>query len=453
MISDFEKAIFDFQRVFVVLSNVCNCRCIMCNNRHHSLGRSSLNSEDVHRIGRFAIENNVQVMDFSGGEPFQFPGIDQLIREFGNSDMILNIVTNGTIMTKAHLDAIADAKSLRLQLSTHGLGDVEDTIKGRSTASSQVEKTLRELIGVGATVSLATVVQKHNLHQLVDIYRHFASVPYTHHSFVMYEPMGDLTSMHVDPSAVRITADRAGELRRQMSGVIDEARADGKAVNLDHALVEKYVERTLTESPTDVRRQERFDEEPSARGDGEPRTADSGGVSDAAAPASSPGDTSAGHEERERSLSHPGLLCTIPRRNLFIDHTGDVAPCFHFDWKALNPNCSIGDTSIEELIFSREYLDMILTAIGPGGCRGCDAACYIWDPDFRRRATQPDKGDKLLALLSEREHGAESSLASAAARAAYLDETLLAVKRSTSWRLTAPLRRLGRVVRRSRGGT
>ena len=37
-------------------------------------------------------------------------------------------------------------------------------------------------------------------------------------------------------------------------------------------------------------------------------------------------------------------------------------------------------------------------------------------------------GDKLLALLSEREHGAESSLASAAARAAYLDETLLAMK-------------------------
>ena len=270
MLSGPERAIFDFKRVFVVLSNICNCRCIMCNNRHHSLGRSSLSSEDIHRIGRFAIENNVQVMDFSGGEPFQFPGIDQLIREFGNSDMILNIVTNGTIMTKAHLDAIADAKSLRLQLSTHGLGDVEDTIKGRSTASSQVERTLRELIGVGATVSLATVVQKHNLHQLVDIYRHFANVPYTHHSFVMYEPMGDLTSMHVDPSAVRITADRAGELRQQMSGVIEEARADGKAVNLDHALVEKYVERTLTESPTDVRRQERFDEERSARGDGEP---------------------------------------------------------------------------------------------------------------------------------------------------------------------------------------
>ena len=43
MISHFEKAIFDYQRIFVVLSNVCNCRCIMCNNPHHSLGRSSLN--------------------------------------------------------------------------------------------------------------------------------------------------------------------------------------------------------------------------------------------------------------------------------------------------------------------------------------------------------------------------------------------------------------------------
>jgi len=97
---------------------------------------------------------------------------------------------------------------------------------------------------------------------------------------------------------------------------------------------------------------------------------------------------------------------------------------------------------------------MILTAIGPGGrrgcdaeCRGCDAACSIWDPDFRRRATQPDEDDKLLALLSRRDTGAPCALTLAAA-----EEALRAVRRSTSWRLTAPVRGLGRAVHRSRRG-
>lgn len=449
MISDHEKAVFDFKRMFVVLSNVCNCRCIMCNNEHYSLGKSSLNFEDIHRVGRFAIENNVEVMDFSGGEPFQFPEIDRLISEFGNSEMILNIVTNGTIMTRAHLEAIANAKNLRLQLSTHGLGDVEDTIKGRASASSQVGRTLRELIDVNATVSLATVVQKRNLHQLVDIYRHFANVPYTHHSFVMYEPMGDLTSMHIDPSDVRITADRAEELRHQMSRVIEEARANGKTINLDAALIEKYVERVLTESPAEMELGERRAGEPSARGDRECPPVDLIGASAGVSSAPSSGDTAPVREERERSFSHPGLLCTIPRRNLFIDHNGDVSPCFHFDWKALNANCSIGERSIEELIFSRAYVDMILTAIGPGGCPGCDAACYIWDPDFRRRATQPNESDKLLAFLSGRYSGVGPVPVLAGTRTAHLEEALRAVKQSTSWRVTAPMRRIGQMLRRS----
>ena len=101
---------------------------------------------------------------------------------------------------------------------------------------------------------------------------------------------------------------------------------------------------------------------------------------------------------------------------------------------------------------------MVLTAIGPNGCPGCDAACYIWDPDFRRRATDPNADDKALALMADRFAGMDprvpsgsgdgAALATATARAAYLDDALRHVELSTSWRLTAPLRRLRRAVRR-----
>ena len=138
--------------------------------------------------------------------------------------MILNVVTNGTVMTQAHLDAIAKAKNLTLQLSTHGLGAVEDTIKARPSASNQVDKTLRELIGGGATVDPChrrTEAQPPSACRHIPALRQ-GSIP--HHSFVMYEPMGDLTSMHVDPRAVRITADRASELQ-----AADERGARGGA--------------------------------------------------------------------------------------------------------------------------------------------------------------------------------------------------------------------------------
>jgi len=441
MAANVDRDLFDFKRVFVVLSNVCNCRCVMCNNRHHSLGRSSLSFEDVQQVARFALENQVEVLDFSGGEPFQFPHIARLIKECAGSEMILNIVTNGTIMTGDHLKAVAEAPNLRLQVSTHGLGDVEDAIKRRPSASRQVDKTLDRLMDAGAAVSLATVVQKQNLGQLVDIYRHFSALPYTHHSFVMYEPMGDTPPEHIDPTDVRITPDRAEELRTQMTAVIEEARVDGKVINLDPALVEKYVERVLRESPLSAKQVPL----------GATAAADAPVAADAALtpPASPP---------VERALSHPGLLCTIPRRNLFIDHNGDVRPCFHFDWQALNSRCSIADRPIGDLVSSPEYRDMVLTAIGPNGCPGCDAACYIWDPDFRRRATDPNADDKALALMARRFAGMDPrvpsggddsiSLATATARAAYLDDALRQVELSTSWRLTAPLRRLRRAARR-----
>ncbi len=431
--------LFDFKRVFVVLSNVCNCRCVMCNNRHHSLGRSSLTFEDVQRVVGFALENQVEVLDFSGGEPFQFPHIARLIKECAGSDMILNIVTNGTILTNDHLKAVAEAPNLRLQVSTHGLGDVEDAIKRRPSASRQVDKTLERLTGAGATVSLATVVQKQNLHQVADIYRHFSALPYSHHSFVMYEPMGDAPPEHIDPADIRITPVRADELRAQMTTVIKEARADGKTINLDPALVDKYVERVLTESALSVTQAS-----PSATAAAE------------APVAAGPSPDPPAGPQVERTLSHPGLLCTIPRRNLFIDHNGDVRPCFHFDWQALNSHCSIADRPIGDLVSSPEYRDMVLTAIGPNGCPGCDAACYIWDPDFRRRATDPSADDKALALMAKRfaamgtraPSGEDNSaLATATARAAYLDDALRQVELSTSWRLTAPLRRLRRVAR------
>ena len=90
---------------------------------------------------------------------------------------------------------------------------------------------------------------------------------------------------------------------------------------------------------------------------------------------------------------------------------------------------------------------MILAARGPRGCPGCDAACSIWDADLRGKATQPNEDDKLVALLSGRGRGAQYALALAAA-----NEALRVVKRSKSWRLTAPLRRLGRAIHRSGRG-
>jgi len=434
-----DAALFDFKRVFVVVSNVCNCRCVMCNNRHHSLGKSQLTFTDVHRIARFAVDNHVDVLDLSGGEPFEFPHIARLIREFGASETTLNIVTNGTIMTGDLVDAIAQAPSLRLQVSTHGLGKVEDDIKALRGAAGKVERTLGLLEDAGVSVSLATVVQRRNLHQLMDIYRHFSMFPASHHSFVMYEPMGDVPPEHIDPDDVRITADRADELREQMMAVIAAAHADGNVINLDPPLVEKYVERVLVEG--------------SAKASSEPSKA---------AEASTPEPSSA----PAKHFSHPGLLCTIPRRNLFIDHTGDVRPCFHFDWQALNSHCSLSEAPIDELVFSPAYREMILTAIGPGGCPGCDAACYIWDPDFRRRATQPNADDTLVAMLAERgapwpsphdagdaafEGRGRRELRMAEARAAYLEEALRTVELSSSWRITAPLRRLRRLARIARG--
>jgi radical SAM protein with 4Fe4S-binding SPASM domain len=387
MITDLEKSIFDFKRIYIVLSDICNAKCIMCNINHSASQRSSLTYENALQVGLFGVENGAKVIDLAGGEPFFFPHIDKLIEKLGKYKSTLNIITNGIAISKKHFKPIAEAKNIKIQFSVHGLGEVENSIKRNDKAFDSVNRNIQEVAKLGVEISLATVIQKRNLMQLFDIYRHFSSIPYTHHNFVLYEPINpDKAQLYINPEDVRIPSENLDEFYIQTKRIIQAAREDKKVTNLNSNLVNKYASRIAkrtSKQEAGKNYEERIRED---------NTADSynkRGAAKIEIPTL-----------QEKQFIHPGLLCTIPSRSLVVHSNGDVVPCVHFDWKALFPENNINNKSISELVYSRKYFKMIIKAISPGGCPGCSAGCYQWDSTFLRKITQPTAEDKVLSIVS-----------------------------------------------------
>lgn len=111
-------------RVAIIsITSRCNIKCKMCKipYEHWDFPR-----DKIHEI--YDLFPTLQKIIWHGGEPFLYPGIDDLIEEAGKYNVNQVVSTNGLLLNKDRIKKIIDAK-MELNISIHGFTkDVYETI-------------------------------------------------------------------------------------------------------------------------------------------------------------------------------------------------------------------------------------------------------------------------------------------------------------------------------------
>jgi AdoMet-dependent heme synthase len=330
-------------KLTMVLSSKCNLACSMCSIIRSS-NQGQLTREQAFDVGGFGLDSRFKMIEVTGGEPFLLPYIYDLLGYLchaAGENTTIFLTTNGTAFNSGTIRFLSSLPHLHCQLSIDGLEDAHNEVRGRSYAFRKTAEAVEELHSAGIALSLNTVVQRANFHQMMELFERFRHIDYLYHAFCLYEP--DSANLE----AISISAEQAGVLREQLECVQSAAARSNKPVVIAENIIERFVARTLGET---------------------------------------------------KSRLHPGLGCTVPLRSVIVEHTGNVFPCWHYSWPVERIG-SINDRSLGQIIEGAVYRAAVMHGVSGSGCRGCDTLCYNWDADFRRKVMTPGFSDLLLAEI------------------------------------------------------
>ncbi len=130
------------------LTYKCNCKCKVCDVwKMPYRVDEELNIEDIEKIFKDRLFNNLDMLRITGGEPFLRSDIKDVVKKIFDSIKvkILHITTNGSL-TEEILDfvrfIVKHCINLNLQVSIDGSSSVHDDLRGYSGLFNKVNFVL-----------------------------------------------------------------------------------------------------------------------------------------------------------------------------------------------------------------------------------------------------------------------------------------------------------------------
>ncbi len=130
-------------RVLWELTSACNLKCDFClveiKGRHLAV-------EPALAIADQLVAARVDKVLLSGGEPLLHPGAEAIIRRLSSSDVLVKLLTNGTVHHPGVFDLIRASDSIEVSLSLPTVDPVEaDRIFGRPDTLAKIAATIDAL--------------------------------------------------------------------------------------------------------------------------------------------------------------------------------------------------------------------------------------------------------------------------------------------------------------------
>ncbi|MGH9279433.1 MAG: radical SAM protein, partial [Acidimicrobiales bacterium] len=130
-------------RVLWELTSACNLKCDFC---LVEMKRRHLAAADALAVCDDLIEAGVDKVLLSGGEPLLYPGAEAVMRRLSASDVLVKLLTNGTIHNEAVFDLIRASDSIEVSMSLPTVDPVEaDQIFGRPDTLAKIMATIDAL--------------------------------------------------------------------------------------------------------------------------------------------------------------------------------------------------------------------------------------------------------------------------------------------------------------------
>ncbi|HHW42336.1 MAG TPA: putative heme d1 biosynthesis radical SAM protein NirJ1 [Desulfotomaculum sp.] len=153
------------------MTRSCNLRCIHCyasagSERHPG----ELSTGEARKFIDGLAEFKVPVLLFSGGEPLMRPDFFELAEYAAGRNIRPTVSTNGTLVTLEVARRLKEIGVGYVGISLDGTGEGNDRFRGKKGAFEAALEGIRHCLEVGQRVGLRFTINRHNYHQLADIF-------------------------------------------------------------------------------------------------------------------------------------------------------------------------------------------------------------------------------------------------------------------------------------------
>jgi len=134
-----------FHTLTIELTNKCQQRCLMCYHDHKVL--TSDEELDFDKLKQFLIfmkKKGCLLLFITGGEPFLYSKIIELLTFVSNIGYAVEIVTNGLLLDK-YAAVLNSFNIINIRLSILGFGETHDRIVGYKGAFNKVLENLKKI--------------------------------------------------------------------------------------------------------------------------------------------------------------------------------------------------------------------------------------------------------------------------------------------------------------------
>jgi radical SAM protein with 4Fe4S-binding SPASM domain len=158
-------------QVIIELTHNCPLSCKHC---YLNAGNGpEMDRKLLERLSAEIVTLGLERVHLTGGEPFIYPGIAEIISFFSKNKIYLTISTSGMVASPEIFQALETIKenSGWVQVSLDGLQDTHNNFRGHHDSFSRAVSFIRKLTAMNIPVQTATCVTEQSLDEIEDLCR------------------------------------------------------------------------------------------------------------------------------------------------------------------------------------------------------------------------------------------------------------------------------------------
>jgi MoaA/NifB/PqqE/SkfB family radical SAM enzyme len=154
----------------VYLTNACNLRCKYCFNLDRE-DAPRIPLDDICAILKAAYERGNRYVSITGGEPFLYKQIFDVLDFAHDQGYWINILSHGGLLDLPRIERLKNYWRLRIRVSLDGPDrQTHDLLRGEGTFDTTMEK-IGLLVENGINVGIGVTVSEHNLASMESVLR------------------------------------------------------------------------------------------------------------------------------------------------------------------------------------------------------------------------------------------------------------------------------------------
>lgn len=148
--------------LLIHLLDKCNLHCNHCYLNARRDGCKILPLELVKRTLDEADEMGLKIVQFSGGELFLHPDVDDILKSTLKKNFKVIVSTNGTLITEEYANLLAKINA-RIVTSIDGPEEYHDVFRGQKGSFLKTANSIARLVNLGVPVDVVTTVCEDSL--------------------------------------------------------------------------------------------------------------------------------------------------------------------------------------------------------------------------------------------------------------------------------------------------